>query len=136
MNVIGIIVVIGFACFAMGFILILAKILKALPRTNEGSVKLTNLNKKQKKLVDSAKASLEPVKKGKPKIAIKQEDPISEQKVYYISFNGDVMAKAVDNLKEEVNVILDVAKAGDEVLITLESPGGVVDGYGLSAAQI
>ncbi|WP_241630751.1 S49 family peptidase, partial [Rosenbergiella nectarea] len=36
----------------------------------------------------------------------------------------------------EVSAILSVAKTGDEVLLKLESPGGVVHGYGLAASQL
>lgn len=32
--------------------------------------------------------------------------------------------------------MLSVAKSGDEVLLRLESPGGVVHGYGLAASQL
>ena len=43
---------------------------------------------------------------------------------------------AVENLREEVTAVLMVAKEGDEVVVKLESPGGVVHGYGLAASQL
>lgn len=56
---------------------------------------------------------------------------------YLIDFlKGDVEASSVDHLKEEINAVLTVANKGDEVILRIESPGGVVHGYGLAAAQI
>ena len=45
-------------------------------------------------------------------------------------------AHEVGALREEISAILSVAQAGDEVLLRLESPGGMVHGYGLAAAQL
>lgn len=46
-------------------------------------------------------------------------------------------ASAVENLREEITLILATAKAGrDRVVVRLESPGGMVHGYGLAAAQL
>jgi serine protease SohB len=42
----------------------------------------------------------------------------------------------VVNLREEITAILSVAEEQDEVLVRLESPGGVVHGYGLAASQL
>lgn len=61
----------------------------------------------------------------------------SDQKVYVLDFKGDVQASAVDTIREEITLILATAKAGrDRVVIRLESPGGMVHGYGLAAAQL
>lgn len=59
-----------------------------------------------------------------------------QPKLFVIDFDGDTAAHAAQNLKQEVNAILSVAKAEDEVLVRLTSPGGVVNGYGLAAAQL
>ncbi len=45
-------------------------------------------------------------------------------------------AHEVEALREEVTAVLAVATGTDEVLIRLESPGGVVHGYGLAASQL
>ncbi len=61
----------------------------------------------------------------------------NNQKIYVIDFKGDVQASAVENLREEITLILATAKAGkDRVVVRLESPGGMVHGYGLAAAQL
>jgi len=57
-------------------------------------------------------------------------------KLFVIDFNGDVDASQVETFREEITTVLSIAKENDEVLINLESPGGVVHGYGLAASQI
>lgn len=59
-----------------------------------------------------------------------------KQRVYVVDFDGDVQASAVEQLREEVTAILSVAEPIDEVIVRLESPGGVVHGYGLAASQL
>ena len=60
----------------------------------------------------------------------------NRNRVFVIDFIGDMHASAVKSLREEVTAILSVAGKMDEVLIRLESPGGVVHGYGLAASQL
>ena len=45
-------------------------------------------------------------------------------------------ANQVENLREEVTAVICIAKPKDEVLVRLESGGGVVHGYGLAASQL
>ncbi len=56
--------------------------------------------------------------------------------LYVIDFKGSMDAKEVDSLREEVSAILTICNDNDEVLVRLESPGGVVHGYGLAASQL
>jgi serine protease SohB len=65
-------------------------------------------------------------------------DAVSAAKpcVYVIDFKGSIDAHEVTSLREEISAILAVATAQDEVLLRLESPGGVVHGYGLAASQL
>lgn len=61
----------------------------------------------------------------------------TNEKVYVLDFNGDTAASAVSSLREEITLILATAKSGrDRVVLRLESPGGMVHGYGLAAAQL
>lgn len=53
-----------------------------------------------------------------------------------LDFKGSIDAHEVSALREEVTAVLAVAKPADEVLVRLESPGGVVHGYGLAASQL
>ncbi|WMY97624.1 MAG: protease SohB [Arsenophonus sp.] len=56
--------------------------------------------------------------------------------LFVINFKGSINAQEVHALREEITAILSVANKKDEVLLRLESPGGVVHGYGLAAAQL
>ncbi|MDC4361524.1 protease SohB [Acinetobacter baumannii] len=61
----------------------------------------------------------------------------NNQKIFVLDFKGDIQASAVENLREEITLILATTKAGrDRVVVRLESPGGMVHGYGLAAAQL
>jgi serine protease SohB len=68
----------------------------------------------------------------KPK---KKEEPRSTR-VFVLDFEGDILATQTAALRDEVTALLGVAKAGDEVVVRLESPGGAVPHYGLAAAQL
>ncbi|MFZ7158341.1 protease SohB [Avibacterium gallinarum] len=84
--------------------------------------------KKEEK--QKAKAEKEKRKKG--------ENPENERKphLFVLNFKGDISASETTALREEVSAIIAVAKPEDEVLLRLESPGGVVHGYGLAASQL
>ncbi|HEY3986023.1 protease SohB [Cedecea sp.] len=56
--------------------------------------------------------------------------------LYVLDFKGSMDAHEVISLREEVTAVLSVVKPKDEVLLRLESPGGVVHGYGLAASQL
>lgn len=60
----------------------------------------------------------------------------SPQRLYVIDFDGDIHASGVESLREEVTAILATANKTDEVLVRLESPGGLVHSYGLAASQL
>ncbi len=59
-----------------------------------------------------------------------------KRKIFVLNFRGDIKASAVSSLREEVTAILTVAKPEDEVVVRLESSGGVVHAYGLAASQL
>lgn len=63
-------------------------------------------------------------------------DPHSKKRVYIVDFNGDIQASEVESLREEITAILSLATSQDEVLVRLESPGGMVHAYGLAASQL
>lgn len=60
----------------------------------------------------------------------------SKPRLFIINFNGDIQAKATEALTQQINAIILGHQEKDEVLLRLESPGGVVPGYGLAAAQL
>lgn len=65
-----------------------------------------------------------------------KKDTHPSQRTFVLDFKGDVKASAVDSLREEISALLGSATPGDEVLVRVESPGGMVHGYGLAAAQL
>ena len=62
------------------------------------------------------------------------EDP--KKRVFVLNFHGDIRASEVSLLREEVTAILVGVREGDEVVVCLESAGGMVHAYGLAASQI
>lgn len=85
-----------------------------------------NQKKKNKQEAKAAKAR---AKRG-------EAAPASKPTLYVLDFKGSIDAHEVSALREEVTAVLAVAKPQDEVLLRLESPGGVVHGYGLAASQL
>lgn len=86
---------------------------------------LTKFEKKEfKKLLKNEKKNQE------------KESKNHEKKIFVVDFNGDIKASAVENLREEITAILTTATPQDEVVARVESPGGVVHGYGLAASQL
>jgi len=57
-------------------------------------------------------------------------------RVFVLDFKGSMDAGEVGSLREEITAVLTVVKPQDQVVLRLESPGGVVHGYGLAASQL
>ncbi|WP_236279046.1 protease SohB [Enterobacter bugandensis] len=87
------------------------------------------LKAQKKKHKQEAKAA-----KAKAKLATPQGD--AKPRVYVLDFKGSMDAHEVASLREEVTAVLAVATPQDQVVVRLESPGGVVHGYGLAASQL
>lgn len=60
----------------------------------------------------------------------------TKPRLFVVDFHGSMDAREAESLREEVTAILAVANKEDEVLLRLESGGGVVHGYGLAASQL
>lgn len=63
-------------------------------------------------------------------------DSGDKPKAWVLDFKGSMDAHEVSALREEVTAVLAVIKPQDQVVLRLESPGGVVHGYGLAASQL
>ena len=83
---------------------------------------LKKLNKEQKKVEKDKKS--------------KNKEEKAKSRLFVIDFKGSMDANEVEHLREEVTAVLCVAEPEDEVLIKIESGGGVVHGYGLAASQL
>ncbi|MGB0458499.1 MAG: protease SohB [Porticoccaceae bacterium] len=94
-------------------------------------------------LMDSSKQKAEAKKRRKEEKKLakskkKNADSAAgdEKRVFVLKFNGNVSASAVTNMREEVTAILTQATAKDEVVVKLESSGGMVHSYGLASSQL
>lgn len=65
-----------------------------------------------------------------------QEGVFCPKNLFVINFNGDTKGSEVENLRQQVDAILDVATDKDEVIVNLTSPGGMVNSYGLCASEL
>jgi serine protease SohB len=127
-------------------LVLIAGILALLTRGKEkqnGKITVKNLNEKY---TDTTEALLEEVlSKDDLKAHLKQkkrdckEHKDAEKQmhnVFVLHFHGDIKASAVCGLREEVTAVLGIATPEDEVVVCLESGGGMVHAYGLAAAQL
>lgn len=107
--------------------LILTKLNKKYNETTEELNKIVLSKEQQKKLKKKKKAE----KKNK----LKQQNHIKPN-LFILNFHGDIRASAITSLREEITGILLISNPQDEVLLRLESPGGLVNSYGLAASQL
>ncbi|RUO47689.1 protease SohB [Pseudidiomarina aquimaris] len=113
-------------------------------RKQQGELQVRNLSQQLRKMAQAVEHEL--LSKKQRKQAQKQDkkqEKAQEKaanntsaRVFVIDFKGSMDAHEVDNLRREVTAIIGAATAGDTVFVRLESPGGVVHGYGLAAAQL
>lgn len=116
--------------------------LKQRAQSEKGELKIKkldeyydNLSKQlQQELLD--KKTLKKHSKQKKSAKKKLGKTHNKKRCFVIRFHGDIRASQVDALTECINAILLIATTKDEVLVILESAGGVVHGYGLAASQL
>jgi len=60
----------------------------------------------------------------------------SRKRVYVMDFDGDIRATNVEKLRREITAVLTTATVDDEVVVKVESGGGMVTSYGLAASQL
>ncbi|MGL4220779.1 MAG: protease SohB [Shewanella sp.] len=112
-------------------------------RGDKGELILTNISKEHEHLKDhlnhelldkKARKAYEKAKKAEAKATDKLHE--TKLRTYLIDFKGSIDAHEVTSLREEISAVLTVAQPGDEVLVNVESGGGMVHGYGLAASQL
>ncbi|MHA7809359.1 MAG: protease SohB [Marinobacter adhaerens] len=120
----------------------------------EGELKIRKLNEKYEKLRETIQSRLmsdhqrkvfqkarKKAQKAEKKAAkaAKNTDEQDENRgrVYVLDFDGDIKASDTDPLRRAITAVLSIADPEkDEVVIRLESGGGLVHSYGLAAAQL
>ena len=58
------------------------------------------------------------------------------ERIFVVNFEGDIQASNVNRLRNEITAILSIMRETDEVVVKLDSAGGMVHGYGLAASQL
>jgi len=106
-----------------------AKLLKKARKKEEKNEKL----KDKEKSIKTVTTIREKLQRG-----LKTEDVLKEHSncVYVLTFIGSVMATEVEQLREQISFLLQVAQPADEIVVRLTSPGGAVSQYGLASSQL
>lgn len=127
-------------------VIVLAAIagIAAKQKQGKGHLEITSISDQLKDITDYArqvildKASLKKLAKAQKKEQKRDKSDKNNEsgRLFVIDFKGSMDAHEVDRLREEVTAVLCIAEKQDEVLVKIESGGGVVHGYGLAAAQL
>ncbi|MCF8978554.1 MULTISPECIES: protease SohB [Pseudomonas syringae group] len=113
-------------------------------RKTAGQLQVTRLNDFYKGLRERLEQSLlgkdrlKALRKEQAK-ALKKEkkDKVEEKaRVYVLDFDGDIKASATESMRHEITALLTLATDRDEVVLRLESGGGMVHSYGLASSQL
>ena len=127
---------------------VLSMVVSASQKTNRGEdngeIEILPLNidfekTKNKLRIATVEESEKKIERKKIKKESKNKNalnPKSKRRVYVVNFEGNIAASAVDNLREEITAILSVANKKDEIVVKLESSGGMVHSYGLASSQL
>ncbi len=124
-------------------VLVTIAALRSKGRQSTGQLQVNKLNDFFKQLhqrMEHAvldKEQLKAASKAEAKAA-KQEKKagIHKPRVYVLDFDGDIKASATDSLRHEITALLTMATPQDEVVLRLESGGGMVHSYGLASSQL
>ncbi|MGX9862451.1 protease SohB [Pseudomonas moraviensis] len=115
-------------------------------RKSAGQLQVSKLNDFYKGLRERLeqtlldKDQLKALRKGQAKTektAKKQKtQPEPKSRVFVLDFDGDIKASATESLRHEITALLTLATSKDEVVLRLESGGGMVHSYGLASSQL
>ena len=107
---------------------------------DEDQLKL--LEKDEKKRLKTEKADQKKAAKEKHKHEKDRKDEQSvvidehKKRVFVLDFHGDIKASANESLRETISAVLTLATPKDEVVVKVESGGGMVHSYGLASSQL
>lgn len=59
-----------------------------------------------------------------------------KKRIFVLNFKGDIRASEVETLREEITALLKVVTMKDEIVVCIESVGGMIQSYGLAASQL
>lgn len=121
---------------AIGAVIAMIVMAAVKPKSHKGELSFDDLSKEHHDLVEDLQQEMLDKKAFKQ---WKKQQKTPEQnlpKLFVVDFNGSMDAHEVEALREEMTAVIAIATKDDEVLIRLESGGGVVHGYGLAASQL
>ncbi|WP_028112958.1 protease SohB [Ferrimonas kyonanensis] len=91
------------------------------------------LTKEQLKAKEKAEKKAEKARQKEEKANV---DKPRDGRVFVLDFKAGIEASEVVSLREEISALLTVADKQDQVLVRLESGGGMVHAYGLASSQL
>lgn len=91
--------------------------------------KLLKERDKQEKKAEKLKQKQKKKNKG-------SNDEPDKKRVFVLDFDGDIKASETEELREAITAVLTIAQPKDEVVVKLESGGGMVHSYGLASSQL
>jgi len=99
------------------------------------------LNEEQQKQLEKDEKKRLKIEKAEKKKAAKSSaelliDAETKKRVFVLNFHGDIKASANESLREEISAVLTLATPKDEVVVKVESGGGMVHSYGLASSQL
>ncbi len=149
------------ATLVIALIIVIAVIVSAVHRDRhgddeDGELSVRRLNEKYRKLREAIEARMMDPDHRKVWQKKKKKDEKAEKKarktqdkarsgavietrprIFVLDFDGDIKASDTETLRKSITAVLAVADpARDEVVVRLESGGGLVHAYGLAAAQL
>ena len=101
----------------------------------ECRLEITRLDKDLADRVHEAKRSLLPEKERR-KFKKEKVEKQYDSTVFVVDFHPSLRAHEVDKLRQEIDIITQVATAKDEVVVRIDSAGGTVNAYGHAASQL
>ena len=129
--------------FILAVLLLFFGLLAKSKEKLKGRLVIKNLNKKYEEITETLFAEILPkkkfkefLKKRKTEDKAKLKSSMPEKNIFILDFHGDIKASAVTSLREEITAILNIATPKDEVVVRLESGGGMVNAYGLATSQL
>lgn len=112
-------------------------------RKSGGQLQISKLNDFYKGLRERLESSmldkdqLKALRKTQAKTAkAEKKKPEAKARVFVLDFDGDIKASATESLRHEITALLTLATPKDEVVLRLESGGGMVHSYGLASSQL
>ncbi|MQT30134.1 protease SohB [Pseudomonas sp. FSL R10-1350] len=124
-------------------VLVTLAALRGRGRKTAGQLQVSKMNEFYKGLRDKleqsllSKDQLKALRKQQAKVDKKQKkQPEEKPRVFVLDFEGDIKASATESLRHEITALLTLATPADEVVLRLESGGGMVHSYGLASSQL